>query len=37
MLTLVFGVMAVTHGEHAAHEAEEGHAAAAQSLRESEA
>jgi F-type H+-transporting ATPase subunit a len=37
MLTLVFGVMAVTHGEHAAHEAGEGHAATAQSLRESEA
>jgi F-type H+-transporting ATPase subunit a len=37
MLTLVFGVMAVTHGEHAAHEAEEGHAATARHLRESEA
>src|SRR3990170_8849189 len=37
MLTLVFGVMAVTHGEHAAHEAGEGHATTAQSLRESEA
>jgi F-type H+-transporting ATPase subunit a len=37
MLTLVFGVMAVTHGEHAAQEADEGHAAAARQLRESEA
>ena len=37
MLTLVFGVMAVTHGEHAAHEADEGHAATARHLRESEA
>jgi len=37
MLTLVFGVMAVTHGEHAAHEADEGHAATTQHLRESEA
>ena len=37
MLTLVFGVMAVTHGEHAAHEAEEGHAVTARHLRESEA
>src|SRR3990172_1954503 len=37
MLTLVFGVMAVTHGEHAAHEADEGHAATVGHLRESEA
>jgi F-type H+-transporting ATPase subunit a len=37
MLTLVFGVMAVTHGEHAAHEAEEGRAATVQHLTESEA
>jgi len=37
MLTLVFGVMAVTHGEHAAHEADEGHAATARHLQESEA
>jgi len=37
MLTLVFGIMAVTHGEHAAHEAEESHAGAAERLQESEA
>ncbi len=37
ILTLVFGMMAVTHGEHAAQEAEEGHAGAAEHLQESEA
>jgi len=36
MLTLVFGMMAVTHGEHAAQEADEGHGATAH-LQESEA
>ena len=36
MLTLVFGMMAVTHGEHAAQEANEGHGASAH-LQESEA
>ena len=37
MLTLVFGVMAVTHGEDAAHEAEEDRAGAVERLQESEA
>jgi F-type H+-transporting ATPase subunit a len=37
ILTLVFAIMTVGHGEHAAHEGEEGHAPTAQSLRESEA
>jgi len=37
MLTLVFGVMAVTHGQHAAQEADESHAATARHLQESEA
>ncbi len=37
MLTLVFGIMAVTHGEHAAHEAEEGRGGAVERLQESEA
>ncbi len=37
MLTLVFGIMAVTHGEHAAHEGEESRAGAAEQLQESEA
>ncbi len=37
ILTLVFGIIAVMHGEHAADEAEEGPAGAAEHLLESEA
>ncbi|TET96882.1 MAG: F0F1 ATP synthase subunit A [Dehalococcoidia bacterium] len=37
MLTLVFGLMAVTYGEHAAHEVEEEHAGTSEHLQESEA
>jgi F-type H+-transporting ATPase subunit a len=36
MLTLVFGVMAIAHGEHAPHEGEETRAGAAEHLQESQ-
>jgi len=37
LLTLIFGMMAVTYGEHAAHEVEEEHAGTSEHLQESEA